>query len=383
MVRTSILFVGYACAAETGSLMQSHNADLGGAGDVSFRLSKLADLQLTTKRMETEYKAMAKAIINKEIDPKTGRPYEAPRGTDMWDVVEGQFDMLLWQLGEERKTNQKLIDDINQRVKDCNTAHDDAHTEPKTGVNALLASQQGKETAHTDCRANENTKIEERKDSCGRFVQQKVCEVHQNDYNYFTAATAGDHQSVPDALLNAIADATECKTELGHENEQSEKCDNSQAAYELAFCKYDEKLQDTCDTLDSCYSAAIADRTAIVAGVTDLETNQKVVYKMVQKVRCYVVAMKNKFKTLKDSDISACETMQLDASTLSITKPAAEVKRTCDKSKLQWGAPGDDSWAANKYVAVHHKHHGEQYDGYGKDAISKIEAIVPCNDLLA
>lgn len=383
MVRTSILFAGYACAAETGSLMQAHNADLGSAGDVSFRLSKLADLQLTTKRMETEYKAMAKAIINKEIDPKTGRPYEAPRGDNMWQVVEDQFDMLLWQLGEERKTNQKLIDDINQRVKDCNTAMDDAHTEPKTGVNARNTIQLAKETAHTDCRATENTKIEERKDSCGRFVAQKVCEVHQNDYNYFTAAVQGDHQSVPDALLDAIRDATECKTELGHENTQSAKCDEMQAAYELAFCEYDQKLTDTCDTLDTCYASAIADRTAIVAGVTDLETNQKVVYKMVQKVRCYVVAMKTKFKTLKDADISACETMQLDASTLSITKPAAEVKRTCDKSRLQWGVPGDDSWAAKKYVDVHHKHHGAQYDGYGKDAISKIEAIVPCNDLLA
>lgn len=383
MVRTSILFVGYACAAETGSLMQSHNADLGGAGDVSFRLSKLADLQLTTKRMETEYKSMANAIINKEIDPKTGRPYEAPnRGDNMWEVVESQFDLLLWQLEEERKVNQKLVDDANHRVTGCNNARNAAYS-AADGVDAKLSASDGERTAHAACRGEENTAIVERKDSCGRFVNQALCDAHKGDYNYFTKATPGDYQSVPEELLHAIAEASECKGELSVEVAKSADCDEAQDKFELAFCEYDQVLTQTCNTLDSCYEAAIADRTAIVDGVTELETNQKVVYKMVQKVRCYVEAMKTKFKTLKTSDIQHCEDMGLDASTLTITKPKPDPKAPCDKKLLQWGAPGADSWATKEYDhSPFTDHHGETYHGT-KEVISKIEAIVSCNDLLA
>lgn len=364
--------------------MQSHQADLGGAEGVNLRMSKLADLQLTTKRMETEYKAMANAIINKEIDPKTGRPYEAPRGKNgesIWDVVDGQFDMLLWQLEEERKVNQKLVDKANERVAQCNTDRDTAYSTPVTGVDARKAGQVAARGVHDDCRSAENTAIGERKDSCTRFVNQKLCEAHMNDYNYFTKETPGDYQSVPEELLHAIEEATECKGELAHEVATSARCDEKQDVFELAFCQYDKKLTDTCNTLDDCYQAATDDRTAIVDGVSELEKNQKVVYKMVQKVRCYVEAMKSKFKTLTNADIQKCENMVLDASTLSITYPAAEPKRACDLALLHWGAPGDDTWAAKEYVGLHNMHHGETY--HGTDVtISKIEAIVDCATLL-
>lgn len=385
MVRiASFLVAGCAHAGETGSLMQSHNAELGTAMDVNFRLSKLADLQLTTKRMEAEYKAMAHAIINKQIDPKTGNPYTAPRGKDMWTTVEEQFDVLLLQLDEEKKTNEALIVTANQKVKDCNTARDGAYSAAGTGVDALLTKQQNARVAHTACRNSENGKIEERKDSCGRFVGQKLCEAHENKYDYFTKSTYGDYQSVPEALLKAVREAKECKSELAAEVSQSATCDGLQDVFEFAFCQYDMKLTDTCTTLDTCYDQATTDRAQVVASVTELEKNQKVVYRMVQKVICYVNKMKSNFKTLTTEMIESCEqTSHADAADarLTVDKPAAVAKKPCDKSLLAWGAPGDASWKAHEYSAKNFtEHHGETYHG-SADAVSIIENIVSCNDM--
>lgn len=365
--------------------MQSHNAELGSAMDVNFRLSKLADLQLTTKRMESEYKAMAHAIINKQTDPKYGNAYTAPRGKDMWDTVEQQFDVLLWQLDEEKKTNQALIDNANQRVKDCNSAADDAYTAEGSGVNALLSKQNGARAVHSSCRSSENGKIEERKDSCGRFVGQKLCEAHDNKYDYFTKATPGDYQSVPEALLHAVREAKECKTELAAEVAQSNTCDGLQDEFELAFCQFDQKLTDTCNTLNTCYADATKDRTAIVTGVTELETNQKVVYRMVQRVICYVSKMKSNFKTLTNEMIEGCEQQSYvneADSKLTINKPKEDPKRECThKPLLKWGAPGDDAWKTHEYSGVNFtEHHGLTYHGTSA-AVSIIENIVACNEM--
>merc|ERR1719401_3029491 len=96
---------------------------------MNFKLSKLADLQLTTKRMESEYKAMAEAMIKKQFDPATGNPYADAHNKDIWTTVDEQFNVLLWQLDEESAT---------KRVNDCNDARNAAFDEPQTGVKARL-----------------------------------------------------------------------------------------------------------------------------------------------------------------------------------------------------------------------------------------------------
>lgn len=383
MVRTSILLAGYGYAAEQGSLMQSHHSDLGTAEGVNVRLNKLAELQLTTKRMETEYKAMASAIINKEVDPATGKPYEAPRDGDIWSTVEKQFDELLWQLDQEQKTNQQLVTDSNARVALCNTNRDTAYSTPGTGVDARLVAQNAARTDHTSCREGENTAISTRKDSCEEFVNRALCDAHGKDYDYFAADDAGTHEDVPQHLLDAIANAGECKGHLEVEVAKSSTCDDKQTNFELKFCEYAQKLEDTCSSLDSCYQTTTEDRAAVVQGVKELEENQKIVFRMVQKVKCYVDAMKSKFKTLQNSDIQSCESkfnLVTDGARLSIDYPAAPPKAPCDKSKLNNGVPGEASWATVEYTtSVHHLHHGETYAGHGSATISKIESIVACS----
>lgn len=341
-------------------------------------MSKLADLQLTTKRMETEYKAMAYAIINKEIDPATGNPYEAPKAAAMWSTVNEQFNLLLEQLDSEKAVNQKLLDQAHANVAQCNTDRNTAYTETD-GVNDRDQQTTDDRTSHTDCRTSENAHIEVRNQNCSAFVEKALCDAHENDYNYFVASddVGPNYQSVPQALLDAIEHAEDCKDSLHKEKLVSQDCDAKQRTFEMAFCMYDLTLRTTCTALDSCYSAATADLNLVNTSVAELETNQKVVYKMVQKVKCYVDAMSANFKTLTASHIKTCEDQKHDASKLDISYKPVVPKVACDLSKLSHGVPGDASWATQEYTAVHNEHHGEDYANRGQ-VISKIETQLDC-----
>lgn len=330
---------------------------------------------------------MAKAIIDKQIDPETGRAYEAPRGVD-FGRLQDQFDNLLRQLAEEKNTNQNLVLAENAKVTQCNTDRDTAYSANPGGVDVRLATQQGARRSHNACRASENTHIETRKDKCENFVNQKFCEYVDNthaadsdaQHQVFATDDEGDLLS---KLMNTITHATECKDALADEKVKSGECDTQQAEFELRFCEYDQVLTDTCDTLDACYLRTTTDRGVVVDAVKELETNQKVVYKMIQKVKCYVDKMQSKFKTLTNADLSECESRSIDASSLTIDYPKADVKAPCDKSLLANGAPGDETWAIAEYNAtLHHLHDGGDastgYHGHGAGIISKIEAITDC-----
>lgn len=380
MVRIAFLFAGCVNAAETGSLMQSHNADLGMSLDMNFKLSKLADLQLTTKRMESEYKAMAEAMIKKQFDPATGNPYSDAHNKDIWTTVNEQFNVLLWQLDEEKATNTQLIVSATKRVNDCNDARNAAFDEPVTGVKARLKALQDTRDLHKTCRGEENTKIAKRGQSCGEFVAKNLCDAHENRYQYF-AKTGND---VPTEVLEAVASAQVCKTDLAAEVLKSQSCDVKQRTFETAFCQYGEKLTDTCTELDVCRERTVRERDQVVAGVSELEANQKIVYRMVQKVKCYVEAMRGKFKTLTQADIQKCEdenhTTGAD-NALTVEKKTPQPKQPCSLAVLDNGLPGAASWVTAEYDGLE-DHHEQTYNGTHAK-VMQIQAQSDCSTLTA
>lgn len=380
MVRIAFLFAGCVNAAETGSLMQSHNADLGMSLDMNFKLSKLADLQLTTKRMESEYKAMAEAMIKKQFDPATGNPYADAHNKDIWTTVDEQFNVLLWQLDEEKATNTQLIQGATKRVNDCNDARNAAFDEPQTGVKARLKALEDTRNLHRVCRGQENTAIAKRGESCGQFVAKNLCDAHENRYQYF-AKTGND---VPTEVLEAVASAKVCRSDLAAEVAKSASCDVAQRTFETAFCQYGEKLTDTCTELDVCRERTVRERDAVVAGVSELEANQKIVYRMVQKVKCYVTAMRGKFKTLTQRDIQNCEDENHTAgadNALSVPKVPPQPKAPCSLAVLDNGLPGAGSWVTAEYTGLT-AHHGNTYNGT-HDAVDQLQAQSDCSTLLA
>lgn len=361
--------------------MQSHNADLGSAVDMNFKLSKLADLQLTTKRMESEYKAMAEAMIKANQNPAMGNPYADAHSKDLWSTVDEQFNVLLWQLDEEKTTNLKLVQAATAKVNACNTARHAAYDDPVGGVKVRSTASKAARGVHSSCRTTETAKITTRKTTCEEFVEKSLCDAHDNRYQFFAKANGKD---VPTAVLEAVASATVCKNNLAAEVAQSETCDEKQREFEMAFCQYDQKLKDTCDTLDECRTRTEAERAQVITGVEELEKNQKIVYRMVQKVKCYVTAMRGKFKTLSQTDISYCQDQnhaQGAEDALGIEKKAPQPKSPCILTDLAHGAPGDASWSGQEYAGMH-AHHDEVYAG-SRAAVDKIDAVTNCAVLLA
>lgn len=355
--------------------MQSHNADLGGSVDASFKLSKLADLKLTTKRMEEEYRSMAYALISQ---PKTPNPYT--ESTAQFETVTNELNELLWQLDQQKETNQNLITAAYNGVVAVNTQRDSDYEEAETGVNAQSSATTQTRSNHDTCRTTENVKIEDRNSTCSSFVAHTLCSVHKSDYTYFANEAKGDYSSVPNKLLTAIGTAKECKEDLREEVSQSSNCDYRQRAFELAYCLYFQKLTDTCSTLDTNYATANSYWNAVNTAVTELETEQKIVFRMIQKVKCYVDKISNNFNTLQASDIKFCEDkdyLAMADQKLSITKSPPPNKAACDKSSITHGEPGQPSWEEQEYVDLHHKHDDTTYHGTST-AVNKIEHILDC-----
>jgi len=386
MVRTAFLVFGCAQANDAGSLMQSHAADLGSFGDFNFRASKLSELKVTTKRMESEYKAMATALINKQVDPATGNPFNAPadmgRSTDSegpFHYVKEQFNMILLQLNTEKQTNQALIDGAVGKLNTCNS-NKDTHYEEAGGVTDKKSASDTARGVHSTCRQTEHTDISARQDSCGRFVANAVCNAHQGNYSFFTKGVATNaylnnndgsnwDAAIPAALEQTVREAKECKSELATELVTAAHCDLQQAAFENAFCAYATKLQETENTYEECWYTMKNYYDNVILGVTSLEEEQKLIYQTVQKLNCYVTKMNANFKNLTNAIIMTCEDPPIGTRTgesyvnqanhtLYLTKTAAPAKEPMDMSDLQYGWVGQSTWQQHEYnqwtVGTHH-----------------------------
>lgn len=420
MVRIAFLTAGYVHASEMGSLMQSHNAnsEFGSALDVRFKMSQLSDLQLTTQRMEAEYKAMAVAIINKEVDPRTGNPYTEMHDDKVFSTVRSQFELIEDQLKQEKATNQGLINQANHQVALCNKVRNDTFTvgsDNVPSVETLKSAVDAKRLAHSQCRGSENIKINERKDSCGRFVGQALCKAHEEaGYKYFTSGNDTsnslqhqgvdpnlhtDYVNVPDAILNAVRTGRECRDELKEENKTAYECDQAQDEFELAFCLYGERVISACRNLDQCYKDKTDERAQVGRAILGLQTEQKIVFRMIQKVKCYVDKIENNFKTLKDEMIKACEVEDYVAvadGNLTLDYTVPENKEDClwntGDVLLPNGLPGDtDHWSKAEYAANNlnfssvAEHDGKTYNGtnhtpeHDQHEISIIDTIIQCD----
>lgn len=332
---------------------------------------KMAQMQVTAKKMESEYRALLEQAVH---DPNTGRQYLP----NMTQILLEQFGVLENELRAEKDANQQLIYAANQVVTDCNDAMTHRYGSkvvPKRKQTAAARS------THKQCRDTEYATIADRDTKCisptyynhdnpsstsenmhhyenhNAGEEDSTVEICKGNQDYYTNPNPGDLAwygaegnygadtgFAPSVDLDAaIEQANACVAHLEH----GKQCDRDQSTFEVTFCLYSQELRDTCADHDTCYAAALSDRDATVADVTQLEKEQKLVWISLQKIFCYVNhlnALQQSGDNPTQADITECVNLDPSTEPLNLIKPAADAKTPCDKSTVTF-QPGDAKWA--------------------------------------
>lgn len=305
---------------------------------------KMAQMQVTAKKMESEYRALLEAAVRRE--PNTGTPWVP----NMTDIITEQFNVLKTELIEEKDENQRLVDAANAAVATCNEV---MVNRTRDSVDPLAAANSAARTKHKTCRALETTQVPDRDVQCVPPTYQgtPVCEADQDWYNNGAVeAWSGDSFSASTDLNAAIVQAGKCVDYREH----GKQCDRDQVNFETAFCLYSQELRETCSVHHSCYNQAIADRSVTVENVGELESAQKMVWKALQKIFCYMDKLKNAGLTGQNptsQDITDCTALEPATDPLDIEKPAPEAETFCDQGPVQF-QPGNSQWDTNEYGAA-------------------------------
>lgn len=278
---------------------------------------RVKKMQENTQAMETQYKALLQSIVDAKSldDPATGKPFLP--ADNFFEVVDEQFNSLLGELSNEKTQNEGLLAQALQNVVDCNTAME-------TSMDGIVSSEQGAMTIarqyHSECRARENGDIEDMESECGKFDElSSKCSDNQDWYAASNDASIGGGGS--NTLSAVIAQADKCKDAVTKVSEQSADCDSGQSTFKSTYCSYASRVTTVCTEQNSCYTQQVANHGVTKSSVEDLEKEQKIIYKMVKKVQCYVgklrEAEKNNMPT--QADIADCSSRDPDASSLTIT----------------------------------------------------------------
>lgn len=290
--------------------------------------------------LEAEYRQLLQNAINRGKNPND-QAYVPNQ--DHLSEAEKLFGFLKNDLQTQRDENQELIDHANQQVAKCNDNANSFFDAPDTGINALKKKQQDARTTHSDCRGVEETKIEKYRVSKEDFDSQNSAGcVQEQDWWADTGNDAGSFNAL-------VAAGVEAHTDKNNKEAQEAQCDKDQQAFESAFCKYAALLDHTCGEYDTCYVAKTESRNDIGGTVVELETSQKLVWKMIQKIECYIDKLQNAPNQMPtDADMRFCVNMVPNAGDLNITYTEAPGRITCDTSPAQH-KPGSAGFEAQEY----------------------------------
>jgi len=319
-----------------------------GKGQYVTMLHSAQDLSNSYKNL------LQKIMTNGASDPVTGDTYVPP--LTILEAVRTQFTGVETELTNQQNANQGILDTHEQSIQQCNNDMELAFTKAD-GVVARKAAMVAARVDHGTCRDFEDAAISEMEDECDTFKNQQRCDI--GDQNWY--AVSGEKGGYKNSLDEVIAQATTCRTKVGAVSHLAPKCDTKQGTFKSAFCGYESLLTSTCSGLDICYGLNTGNLAKADTSIRKLEEEQKTMFRMVQKVHCYLDAL---FKFANDgtkpvqSQIDACELLTPVDNSLDITYDAAAAKVPCvDDTRVKdelanddYG-PGTDDWYANELAA--------------------------------
>jgi len=329
-------------ASADESLMQFEKAS-----ELSGGMTHTLAMQRSTQKMVDSYQKLVQDIVNAGSlkDPVTGRPYVPTQS--ILDNVRGEFNSIEDELKNQQSTNQGILDAHDATVKACNTARADAFA-GADGVVAKMTAMQNARTTHRTCRNLEDQQIDSMETECGKFQNQDRCGPKQDQNWYHDNAQKGAFTS---SLREIINQAKTCRTKVADVTATAATCDANQDTFMQAFCTYESALQATCTELDNCYSVAKENKDTADTSISKLEEEQKIMWRMVQKVHCFLdilfSAAAEERKVPQQADIDKCMAMDYTSNAdanLNLGYTNAETKDLCIDNPAVVNEPASDTF---------------------------------------
>lgn len=282
---------------------------------------RVKKMQENTQAMESQYKALLQNIVDAKSldDPATGKPFLP--ADNFFEVVDEQFRQLLEELTEERDANQGLLRQAHDNVALCNS-------QMETDIGGVASNEQSTMTSarstHSSCRGVENGNIEDMESECGKFDQlSSKCSDNQD---WYVGGGGGSN-----TLQAVIAQADKCKDAVTTVSDKSDECDTAQNTFKSAYCAYTSRVVAVCTEHNGCYRREVSNLGVTRGSVEDLEKEQKIIYKMVKKVQCYVGKLRDAEKNNmpEQKDITYCSGLDPDDSSLNIDYKQPDPQSAC------------------------------------------------------
>lgn len=320
--------------------------------------SRTNRMQLNTQAMEDQWKSVLQQVVESGSwnDPKTGNPW-VPNKKDMLEPVQDVISDMELELEGQKDLNTYIMGNHSQEIVNCNNVRDAALAGAvTTAKNAMVAAR----TTHSECRDDEDDAIDKMEQQCKAFDDLKKCGHEQDWFAAYHEGGTGEG-----TLAAVVGAAVTCKAGIAGTKGVAERCDGDQTDFTTAFCDYKGQLDETCSAHDECYNTQTGNWDQAQKSISQLETEQKTIFRMLGRIRCYLSLLFDKadsVKTPTQADIAACQGSAIDDASLTVDYSSKAPRGQCydapavsDESVTN--APGSDAWYDGEFSSM--KTHGK------------------------
>lgn len=315
--------------------------------------SRTNRMQQNTQALENQWKSILQQVVDSASwdNPATGNPW-VPNEKDMLEPVDDAISATELELEGQKDLNTYIMGNHSQEIVNCNSVRDAALAGAvTTAKNAMTAAR----TKHGDCRDEEDDAIDKMEQKCKAFDDLKKCG-HEQDW----FAAYAENQKGDGTLAAVVSAAATCKSEIAAVKDKAQHSDEDQTDFTTAFCNYKGELDETCSAHDDCYNTQTGNWDQAQKSINQLETEQKTIYRMLGRIRCYLSLLFDKSKnvaTPTQADIVNCQNTAISDDVLTVAYGSKADRGQCydapavsDESVTN--APGSDAWYDGEFATM-------------------------------
>ncbi|CAE6909963.1 unnamed protein product [Symbiodinium sp. CCMP2592] len=279
-------------------------------------------------------------------------------GSKLDESSSGALEGIQKQMGKIKKDT---LDDHHTAIKQLNALYDAITSCEAPSSSKPEAAKNKLEGQHATCRGEEAAALGKRE--VERVEYEALTSPPQPCFAQFNDGSLGtlQHHDVMMDCAEKIRTWAHTLRQSGPKKkadyekaaqrylQKQAQCNGLQRQFESSFCALETSIEDGCESLQNCYSAAVGSWESSKPDFQAMEASRKATFRAAEKVICLVTAMMQ--TQVLDEDIGACD--NLDVDTLPLDLPSfrnAPPQPTCDFSSVS-PAPCEKSFVSLYYIS--------------------------------